>query len=64
MELYTDEIRRLDDPEARDDLFQQIGVHTADAMPRSPWRAFLKRFPWLGCNLVAGLLVDLAKSSV
>ena len=24
VELYTDQIRRLDDPGARDDLFQQI----------------------------------------
>ena len=56
VQLYTEEIRRLDDPAARDDLFQQIGVHTADAVPRSPGRAFLKRFPWLGCNLAAGLL--------
>ena len=43
-------------PRSRDDLFQQIGVHAADADPRSPWRAFRRRFPWLGCNLAAGLL--------
>ena len=62
VELYTDEIRLLDNPGARDDLFQQIGVHTADAVPRSPWRAFRKRFPWLGCNLAAGLLAALLSS--
>ena len=56
MELFTDEVRRLDDATVRDDLFQQVGVHTADADPRSPWRAFRRRFPWLGCNLGAGLL--------
>jgi magnesium transporter len=61
-ELYADEIRRLDDPAVRDDLFQQIGVHTPDAAPRSPWRAFLKRFPWLGCNLAAGLLAAFLSS--
>jgi magnesium transporter len=55
VELYTEEIHRLDKPAALDDLFQQIGVHTTDAAARSPGRAFLKRFPWLGCNLAAGL---------
>ena len=62
VELYTDEIRRLDDPAVRDDLFQQVGVHSADATPRSPWRAFRKRFPWLGCNLAAGLLAAFLSS--
>ncbi len=62
VELCTDEIRRLDDPAARDDLFQQIGVHSADAKPRSPWRSFRKRFPWLGCNLAAGLLAAFLSS--
>ncbi len=62
VELYTDEIRRLDDPAARDDLFQQVGVHTADAKPRSPWRSFRRRFPWLGCNLAAGLLAAFLSS--
>ncbi|HVS36691.1 MAG TPA: CBS domain-containing protein [Gemmataceae bacterium] len=61
-ELYTEEIRRLDDPAVRDDLFQQIGVHAADATPRSPWRAFRRRFPWLGCNLAAGLLAAFLSS--
>jgi len=56
MELFTKEIHRLDDAAIRDDLFQSIGVHEADADPRSPWRAFRRRFPWLGCNLAAGLL--------
>ena len=62
LELYTQEIRGLDDPAARDDLFQQIGVHAADATPRSPWRAFRRRFPWLGCNLAAGLLAAFLSS--
>ena len=55
MELFTKEIHRLDDATIRDDLFQSIGVRAADADPRSPWRAFRRRFPWLGCNLAAGL---------
>ncbi|HBI46736.1 MAG TPA: magnesium transporter MgtE, partial [Planctomycetales bacterium] len=56
MELWTSEVHQVDDATVRDDLFQQIGVHTADADLPSAWSAFGKRFPWLGCNLAAGLL--------
>src|SRR5205807_4672825 len=40
----------------RDDLFQLIGVHVAEAHQDSPLFAFCRRFPWLGCNLAAGIL--------
>jgi magnesium transporter len=56
MELLGGEINQIDNAAARDDLFQQIGVHAADADLPSAWNAFRKRFPWLGCNLAAGLL--------
>jgi magnesium transporter len=56
MELVTNDIPIIDNAAARDDLFQQIGVHAADADLPSAWHAFRKRFPWLGCNLAAGLL--------
>jgi magnesium transporter len=56
MELYTDEIGQLSDPNVRDDLFQLIGVHAARARHDSPLSAFRHRFPWLGCNLAAGIL--------
>ena len=55
MELYTDEIGHLSDPQARDDLFQLIGVHATGARHGSPLAAFRNRFPWLGCNIAAGL---------
>ncbi len=58
-ELYTDELSNLPEGNRPDDLFQTIGVHVADARQRSPWRAFRRRFPWLGCNLVAGILAAL-----
>ena len=53
--LYTDEIGRLDDADRRDDLFQRVGI-TAGRRPESPLFAFRRRFPWLGCNLAAGIL--------
>jgi magnesium transporter len=56
MELYTNELSSPGDAKNRDDLFQLIGVHVADAQQSSPLFAFRKRFPWLGCNLAAGIL--------
>jgi magnesium transporter len=51
--LFTTELIEL----ARrtyDDIFQLLGVH-ATAM-RTPWTAFLDRFPWLLSNIAGGLL--------
>ena len=55
MELYTDEIGQLTDPHVRDDLFQLIGVHATQSKHGSPLSAFRSRFPWLGCNIAAGM---------
>jgi magnesium transporter len=64
MELYTGvdrellggELQHQGDAASRDDLFQRIGVHLTHARQRSPLTAFRHRFPWLGCNLAAGIL--------
>jgi magnesium transporter len=56
IELYTQEVGQLSDPNVRDDLFQLIGVHAAGARHGSWLSAFRHRFPWLGCNLAAGIL--------
>lgn len=56
LELYTDELRDLTDATALENLFQMVGVHLADSRQISPWSAFRRRFPWLGCNLAAGIL--------
>jgi magnesium transporter len=56
VELYTDELTNLGDAAQRDDLFQTIGVHLAGGQQGSPLSAFRRRFPWLGCNLAAGIL--------
>ena len=58
VELYTDEVDSLGNAEARDELFQLIGVHVAGAFQGS-LSAFVRRFPWLACNLVAGILAAL-----
>jgi magnesium transporter len=56
LELYTDEVGHLHETSNRDDLFQLIGVHVARAQQGSLWLAFRDRFPWLGCNMAAGVL--------
>jgi magnesium transporter len=56
VELYTDELGQLTEPNNRDDLFQTIGVRATQARHESPLAAFRSRFPWLGCNLAAGIL--------
>src|SRR5581483_11256994 len=32
-----------------------IGVYLSAAQAASPWAAFRGRFPWLGCNIGAGI---------
>jgi magnesium transporter len=56
MELYTDELNQLGDAEAREKLFQLVGVYGATGPHDSPLASFRRRFPWLGCNLGAGIL--------
>jgi magnesium transporter len=56
VELYTDELAQLGEANNRDDLFQLIGVHLAQAQQASPATAFRSRFPWLFCNLAGGIL--------
>ncbi len=56
VELYTDELRDLDQKSADEELFQLIGVHLIDAQQASSFRAFYKRFPWLVANICGGIL--------
>jgi magnesium transporter len=56
VDLYTEELANLEDVRKREELFQQIGVHVSGVQQQSPWGAFRRRFPWLGCNLAGGIL--------
>jgi magnesium transporter len=62
VDLYTDELANLEDGRERDDLFQLLGVHVDGARDASPFGAFRRRFPWLGCNLGAGILAAFLSS--
>jgi magnesium transporter len=59
IDLYTDELRNLGEAAERDHLFQLVGVHLTQGQISSPLLAFRHRFPWLGCNLAAGILAAL-----
>jgi magnesium transporter len=56
VDLYTEELSDLSDVEARNNLFQLVGVYMARGQQGSPLFAFRRRFPWLGCNIAAGLI--------
>lgn len=56
VDLYTGELEDLERREGSDDLFQLIGVHLTAAQQASPVLAFLKRFPWLLCNVGGGIV--------
>lgn len=56
VELYTEEITHLGDSRERDDLFQLIGIHAAQAQQGGALMAFRLRFPWLLCNVGGGIL--------
>jgi magnesium transporter len=56
VELYTEELSQLGEGRVDDDLFQLVGVRAAAGRGRPPLASFRHRFPWLGCNLAAGIL--------
>jgi magnesium transporter len=62
VELYTDELSHLGDGRVRDDLFQLLGVKIAEGQGGTPLSDFRRRFPWLGCNLAAGILIAFLSS--
>jgi magnesium transporter len=56
VELYTTELADLDRSVRKDDLFQLIGVHLAEARQTDPLAAFRNRFPWLVANIAGGIV--------
>jgi magnesium transporter len=56
VELYTDELADLDDAEARSNLFQSVGITLEKGRGTASASGFRRRFPWLGANLVAGIV--------
>src|SRR5437867_7458948 len=59
VDLYTGELTDIDRREGNDDLFQLIGVHLTTAQQANPLVAVRQRFPWLLCNIGAGIVAAL-----
>ena len=55
VELYTEEISDLVRQEENENIFQLVGVRLAEGPRASVAAAFRGRFPWLLCNIAAGL---------
>jgi magnesium transporter len=55
VDLYTEELSDIDRREGNDELFQLIGVHVTAAQQANPLVSFRQRFPWLLCNVAAGV---------
>jgi magnesium transporter len=59
VDLYTDELADLERRQESDDLFQLVGVYLTEAEQRQTVLAARKRFPWLLCNVVGGMIAAL-----
>ena len=57
--LFTDEVFDVAEEQSLRDVFQLIGVHVDHRKRPSTWAGFGSRFPWLMCNIVAGVLCAL-----
>ncbi len=60
--LVSDEVFNLAEQQARDDVFQLIGIHVLRNQRFAPWANFRDRFPWLVANIVGGTLCVLLSS--
>ncbi|VTR91972.1 magnesium transporter : CBS domain containing protein OS=Pedosphaera parvula (strain Ellin514) GN=Cflav_PD3954 PE=4 SV=1: CBS: CBS: MgtE [Gemmata massiliana] len=56
VDLYTDELTDLEKRQESDDLFQLVGVYLTEAEQRQTVLTVRKRFPWLLCNVVGGMI--------
>jgi len=56
LQLFAKEIDDLVTSTQRDDLFQLVGIRGSEAGSPFPLTAFRQRFPWLGCNLLGGVI--------
>ncbi|AWM36412.1 Magnesium transporter MgtE [Gemmata obscuriglobus] len=59
VDLYTDELADLERRQEGQDLFELVGVHLTEAEQRRALYAARKRFPWLMCNVIGGMIAAL-----
>lgn len=56
VDLYTEELEDLEKRQEDQDLFQLVGVYLTESEQRKTVLAARKRFPWLMCNVVGGMI--------
>jgi magnesium transporter len=56
VDLFASGIDDLERTKEQEDLFQLLGVHLTAAEQASATISFLRRFPWLLCNIAGGVL--------
>jgi magnesium transporter len=59
IDLYTEELEDLERRREGEDLFQLVGVHLTDAEQAKTFLSARKRFPWLLCNVIGGMIAAL-----
>lgn len=59
IDLYTEELEDFERYQEGQDLFQLVGVHLSEAEQRRVVLSARKRFPWLMCNVVGGMIAAL-----
>ncbi len=56
VDLLTEELFEMAEPETPDEMFEAIGFHVSQVRGASPVRAFRFRFPWLLTTIGSGLM--------
>ena len=59
VDLYTEELEDLEQQQEGQDLFELVGVYLTETEQRKTVLAARKRFPWLMCNVVGGMIAAL-----
>jgi len=56
VQVYADEMYELGETYHVQDLFQVIGLSLQQVRQAGAWRGYRLRMPWLGCNIIGGIL--------
>lgn len=62
VDLFASGIDDLERTKEQEDLFQLLGVHLTAAEQASVTISFVRRFPWLLCNIAGGVLAAVLSS--
>lgn len=54
--LFTEELLNVDEPEELNDVFEEIGFKISEVRNASPFKAWRYRFPWLLVTIISGTI--------